>query len=398
MGDLGSNVEQQWYEALMSKRLIASFSLVSHLLMGSLAVAATWYVAKDGSGDYTTIQPAVDGAAAGDTIMIGPGRYTEYAPFTVPGWTEDTYVAIQTSDLVLNGTGSDVTIIGPETPIHSPGERPKGIAAVFLSNLTVQNLTVENIRDGIYRSEGHMGVRDCSFHGCDFGIVAWTDGGMLVDRCKFTGNISAGIITHGPANDIEVWNSHFENLSGNISFNATTNANVHCCTFSSGTTGTKHQSYSQGGVFDCEFQNIQNVAIDVAIVSTATLDGNLISGGAANLYLSTNSHVQGTGNRLRGGTYATILVSHSTMDFHGNHILHGEGPSVYLETFLNPPNVIIDLADNYWGTTSSDSIAAWIWDGHDNFAIHAFVEYEPFASSPIGADHKSWGAVKNLYR
>lgn len=36
--------------------------------------ATTWVVAKDGSGDYSVIQDALDVCAAGDTVQIKPGR------------------------------------------------------------------------------------------------------------------------------------------------------------------------------------------------------------------------------------------------------------------------------------------------------------------------------------
>lgn len=44
-------------------------------LLASGAEARTWRVERDGSGDYTIIQDAVDAAASGDTIRIGPGRF-----------------------------------------------------------------------------------------------------------------------------------------------------------------------------------------------------------------------------------------------------------------------------------------------------------------------------------
>jgi hypothetical protein len=43
------------------------------------AQATSYYVAKDGTGDYTTIQAAIDGASSGDSIIIrgDQGTYTE---------------------------------------------------------------------------------------------------------------------------------------------------------------------------------------------------------------------------------------------------------------------------------------------------------------------------------
>ena len=47
------------------------------LVVASGGMSATWHVAKDGSGDFTVIQDAVDAASAGDTIWIHAGRYEE---------------------------------------------------------------------------------------------------------------------------------------------------------------------------------------------------------------------------------------------------------------------------------------------------------------------------------
>ena len=45
------------------------------LALGSSA--ATWHVAKDGSGDFMVIQDAIDAASPGDTVWIHAGRYEE---------------------------------------------------------------------------------------------------------------------------------------------------------------------------------------------------------------------------------------------------------------------------------------------------------------------------------
>ena len=47
------------------------------LLITSTAFGATYTVDPSGSGDYTTIQSAIDGAADGDTITVGAGTYAE---------------------------------------------------------------------------------------------------------------------------------------------------------------------------------------------------------------------------------------------------------------------------------------------------------------------------------
>jgi len=370
----------------MYSRMYIAVVFVICLILSSPVRARIWYVERDGSGDFTTIQPAVDAASPGDTIRIGPGRYTEYEPLTVPGWTEDVYVAIQTDSLTLIGSGPDVTIIGPEEPFYEPTEMPKGIAGIFISDLSILNLTVENIRDGIYRSEGQLVLTNSIIRGCDLGLVSWTDCGMRVKDCQFLDNLSRGLITFDPACDIEVRDSFFSNISSSISFNSTDDAFVHNCEFHGGTTGVKIQSYSSGGIFDCRFENIAFIAIYITTASQAVIERNLIIGGYRNIDIITVSHVSGTQNVLSGGQVATIKISHSTLDFTGNHIFNNGGYTVFLEAFFNPPDVIVDLSENYWGTMNTDTIETWIWDGHDDPDIHAFVDFEPISDFILDAD------------
>lgn len=46
------------------------------LCTGVRVSSTTWYVTIDGAGDAPTVQAAIDSAASGDTIVVGPGHYT----------------------------------------------------------------------------------------------------------------------------------------------------------------------------------------------------------------------------------------------------------------------------------------------------------------------------------
>lgn len=51
--------------------------IISLLIMVSQSASAgTWRVTIAGTGDAPTIQAAIDSAAVGDTVLVGPGRYT----------------------------------------------------------------------------------------------------------------------------------------------------------------------------------------------------------------------------------------------------------------------------------------------------------------------------------
>ncbi|MFI6245630.1 hypothetical protein [Streptomyces sp. NPDC051016] len=55
----------------------AALGLAAVSLAGPASAASTLTVAKDGSGMYTTVQAAVNAAAAGDTISVAKGTYQE---------------------------------------------------------------------------------------------------------------------------------------------------------------------------------------------------------------------------------------------------------------------------------------------------------------------------------
>ena len=62
--------------------------MLAVMALASACRAAVWSVAVDGSGDYSVIQDAVDAAADGDTISLGPGRYDSYRRYTIGVWVD----------------------------------------------------------------------------------------------------------------------------------------------------------------------------------------------------------------------------------------------------------------------------------------------------------------------
>ena len=101
--------------------MVAFFLLWGH---GSWAGSRTITVERDGSGEYSSIQPALDAAAAGDTILIGPGVYSETNEYYLPGngdW-QDIVGYVPVPDITIIGSGSTHTEIVYAGGIH-PGIR-----------------------------------------------------------------------------------------------------------------------------------------------------------------------------------------------------------------------------------------------------------------------------------
>ena len=378
--------------------------LVVLISLCSPASARTWRVEKDGTGDYTVIQDAVDHAASGDTIRIGPGRFEEKRPYTsypstTEKWTFDVYVAVIVSELTIIGSGADQTTIGPPVRIWQDPEEPKIICALSLvSRLIVEDLALENVFQGVYRAEhGTLAMRRCESRGCKYGVSTMSEKGTLLESCRFQ-DLDEGVLSFSPAKNVEVRLCSFDKCRA--SFDGTINAVVSNCQFQGYTTGCQHANGSTGGIYNSTFSGQANVAVVVATGSVVDLGDNALLGGAVNLRVRTSCTVTGSGNVLSGGSTATIRVCNSSMQFRGNHILHGSGPSVLIDTgcYQNPPGTTLDLTNNYWGTASADTIASWILDGYDNPAIYGYVQFEPFSPVVVPTGKKSLGGVKNLYR
>jgi hypothetical protein len=61
----------------MTRLLLVAAVLVAVLACAGTAAGTTWIVDDDGGADFTSIQAAVDAAAAGDTIEVRSGTYVE---------------------------------------------------------------------------------------------------------------------------------------------------------------------------------------------------------------------------------------------------------------------------------------------------------------------------------
>jgi len=71
----------------MSKKLCLAILVLLLLALGSSqSFGMIWCVERDGSGDFTEIQAAVDMAFDGDTIRIGAGRYADFTEAEFGNW------------------------------------------------------------------------------------------------------------------------------------------------------------------------------------------------------------------------------------------------------------------------------------------------------------------------
>lgn len=135
-------------------------------------------VALDGSGDFTSIQEAVDSAKKGDTVFLKPGRYQQ--DFTVHSKDQ----------LKIVGAGQDkVTLLGRDTIVGvlHVGKWPYGATNIEISDMTINE---------------HGGHAVGLFNGHGVTLKRLTINGMLfsqqvedarIEDCVIGGSETAGV-------------------------------------------------------------------------------------------------------------------------------------------------------------------------------------------------------------
>jgi len=176
------------------------------LLLTPWALAATWSVEADGSGEVPTLQQAIDRATDGDRIEAGAGTYTENLDYRgrdihiigadgavlVPATTSQPLVAFRAGEgpgAVLEGFtldgdgGSTLTITG---------------ASPTLRDLLLRDFS-GNIGGAMVVMDGSVTIEDTVFteNSAETGAAIWAERAVVtLSNCTLTGNIAT---SHGGA-------------------------------------------------------------------------------------------------------------------------------------------------------------------------------------------------------
>ena len=174
----------------------AAALVLAVMLPAYAAEARTWRVEKDGSGDFSVIQHAVDAAANGDTIRIGVGRFEEYIEHTNQGalWTICVYLDGH-SQMTILGAGPQATIID-FAPEYDPGLYSVGISAYPNENLVIRDIELGSFLYAISVEGGDLEVSQCAIRGetptGTGGIWPRAAGIVRISDCEFV-NLATGI-------------------------------------------------------------------------------------------------------------------------------------------------------------------------------------------------------------
>jgi hypothetical protein len=364
-------------------------------------MARTWTVERDGTGDFIVIQDAILASSPGDTLLLGPGRYADHAPFQLGVTNFDTYVGVNVDNLTFIGSGPSLSIVGPATP-NIVGFEPRGFAfGVGVNRLTIQDLMIENVRDGIYAEGGSLLLDNSLIRKCQWGAILINSldsrvSTSTIDSCE------TGIAALQASSGLSI-SEVMVNGPGDIAFTiqqSSSNAELAGIDVAGTTAGISIVSGSSATIRDARMITT-GVSLGVTGASVVDLAGStLVSDLNAIFVAGQNSLLLASDSSIRGGSIAAIHMStlgQATVS--ACDIVRNGAPAVVADDYRLPPIIEIDLRNNFWGTTEADSIAAWIVDGNDLHdppldPNYSNVLFDPFLEQSTPTVKRSLGSLK----
>ncbi len=216
-------------------------------------------VDKNGNGEYTSIQEAINHAASGSTIYIKNGEYPEIIQVKKTIW--------------LIGEDKDSTLINPIS------EENKYAIYVGAPNIKIKNMGVTNGAPGLYSqgikiSSKNTEIDNCKIFNTPVGIAIWT-------------------------NENKIYNSVFYNCKDEgiallgSSKNPCNNNLISDCIFYDNCDGIELQHSSYNTILNCKFYDNTHTGIDAIasdnnenIISNCQIYNNRVNG----IYLSSSDN------------------------------------------------------------------------------------------------------------
>jgi parallel beta-helix repeat protein len=124
----------------------------------------TWYVTVNGTGDVPTIQAGIDSAVVGDTVLVGPGRYTWTNQGTGTDYGMILFYRDVTGFAVISEAGPELTVLDAE-------QNGRNVYIMAYNDIVIDGFTITGGRapisyDGGGGLIGHLSaptIRNCVF-------------------------------------------------------------------------------------------------------------------------------------------------------------------------------------------------------------------------------------------
>ena len=364
-------------------------------------------VEKDGSGDFSVIQDAVDAAQDGDTILIGPGRFTETHDFEYyNGAMIQVCITIDKS-LNIQGSGRELSFIEPGG-LNKQQDDPGGIASrangleLTLSDISIVNCPGRALLFDQQSYDGRLTMERVDIFNCFSGVFVNGTTGSSISDCEIE------TIPYSPngffgryVSDLSVADCHFVN--GAVGIQGMTDGHnvITGCRFEGSTVGVDLVDCGSTEVTQCQFVDCWRAGIGISGTEGVLIyDVEVVGDGEAGIVVSHSEDLEVRNSVFNVSGLCVVFQSPSPgMIFRDNHILSYPGSfGVWIASNYPGPDLVVDLSNNYWGTIDPEEVAASIYDGNDDPDIHLFVDFLPMADGPVSVERTTLDGIKAMYR
>jgi hypothetical protein len=338
------------------------------------------------------IQGALDAAAAGDSVLVGPGRFDDFrVATTLDGFTFSSIAHLKKADIVLIGSGMDQTIVGPETLVVQVG----GLNATCLvvdevAGVSVHGLHFENAQFPVnlkFRSV----LEDCRVNnaGTNYALDIIEGDQVEIRGCQFYGRSS--IITSSAAVIRPlIEDCVFENLgldtTSIVVGNGATEAMIRGCSFIGYAASVETSLGGTATIEDSHFSQVRVNAIDLSSGSMI-VRRCVIEAGSRFPLRAGLGRLEVYDTIIGGGTMATLLTW-TDVTMRNCHLLNGGALTVDSRGSAARVN---DLRFNWWGSSDLEQIEGWISQLEPN------VIHEPILYGPVATQRRSLSSLKALF-
>jgi hypothetical protein len=368
------------------------------------AGGATITVRKDGAGDFTVIHSAVNAAADGDTILIGPGEFMETKSVLLPGWGIHvaTHGDVLVRELTIVGAGEGITVIGPANYSWNGTYGPHGLSMARIDHeLHISDLTIRNCYSGLYLL-GSLSMQRCELRNHDIGVDARLVGmANSITDCRFSGQDAyppMGLYTASTSSTLQVEDCDFDGAQAYLS---NSNATLRRCSFSGGVVGIDVMNGSLCQLWDCDIANVSYGLLTYlgSPASHCDVHNSRIAGTITAILVDHRTSATVESSVLTGGSNSVIYAYNAdALEIHGCDFVKGAGPIIRCQRPAALGAVTYDITNNYWGITDEAQIQDWIIDSNDDVSICATVQYSPYSGQSVPSESTSWGDLKALWR
>ncbi|MCX5801503.1 MAG: right-handed parallel beta-helix repeat-containing protein [Candidatus Eisenbacteria bacterium] len=264
--------------------ILLLFSLL--LLIPVASDARTWLVRQDGSGDCTTIQACIDSAAAGDTVLVGPGDYYEpyyYGPLTISG--KNIALISEQGTAVTSIHGGDF-----HRAIHCTNVPATGV---------IRGLTITNGQYSGYYWPNNAGS----------GIFCESSDVQIIDNV-ITDNSGGGIAADAASVLYVSGNTISNNTGGWPEYGSVDGSGIYCLT-------------SQAVIENNEFIGNEDMAV-ACQGSSPVVRRNIMRDGSGGVSCRASSQAEVYENLIVDGTGYGVYISYSSPTVHSNTIVNNQ--------------------------------------------------------------------------